>query len=176
LVGPTQLTGLSGSVNPLGAAVLTLAAFLWASGSIYARGARLPASPLLGTGMQMIAGGLGLLVLGTISGEWARLDLAAISTRSLLGFLYLIFFGALVGFAAYTWLLRVAPTTLVSTYAYVNPLVAIMLGSLLAQEPITLRILISTAIILSSVALITRTQPLPKKPAGMQTRQPQPGD
>jgi drug/metabolite transporter (DMT)-like permease len=163
LAGPSQLTGLSETIDPVGAAVLTLAAFLWASGSIYARGARLPDSPLLGTGMQMIAGGLGLLLLGTATGEWARLDLAAISTRSLLGLVYLIVFGSLVGFAAYTWLLRVAPTTLVSTYAYVNPLVAILLGSLLAQEAVTVRILVSAAIILSSVALITMKQPKPKK-------------
>jgi drug/metabolite transporter (DMT)-like permease len=163
LAGPTQLTGLSETVPPLGAAVLTLAAFLWASGSIYARGARLPASPLLGTGMQMIAGGIGLLLLGTVTGEWARLDLTIISTRSLLGFGYLVIFGSLVGYAAYTWLLRAAPTTLVSTYAYVNPLVAILLGSLLAQEIVTIRILVSSAIILSSVALITMKQPKPKK-------------
>jgi drug/metabolite transporter (DMT)-like permease len=176
LAGPSQLTGLSSTVNPLGASALTLAAFLWVVGSIYARGARLPASPLLGTGMQMLAGGIGLLLLGTLTGEWARLDLAAISTRSFLGFLYLVIFGSLVGYAAYTWLLRVAPTTLVSTYAYVNPLVAIIMGSLLAQEPVTLRILISTAIILSSVALITRTQPLPKKFEKATSRQVSPGD
>lgn len=163
LAGPSQLTGLSGSVSPVGAGVLTLAAFLWAAGSIYARGARLPSSPLLGTGMQMIAGGFGLLLLGTAVGEWSQLDIAGISSRSLLGFGYLVIFGSLVGFAAYTWLLRVAPTTLVSTYAYINPLVAILLGNLLAQEPITLRVLLSAGIILSSVALITRTRTKPKK-------------
>jgi drug/metabolite transporter (DMT)-like permease len=113
--------------------------------------------------MQMIAGGIGLLLLGTVTGEWARLDLTIISTRSLLGFGYLVIFGSLVGYAAYTWLLRAAPTTLVSTYAYVNPLVAILLGSLLAQEIVTIRILVSSAIILSSVALITMKQPKPKK-------------
>lgn len=163
LVGPSQLTGIEGEVDLAGAAVLTIAAFLWATGSLYARGARLPASPLLGTGMEMIAGGAGLLALGTLTGEWSRLNLASISTPSLLGFGYLIIFGSLVGFAAYTWLLRVAPTTLVSTYAYVNPLVAIMLGNLLAQEPLTVRILVSTAVILGAVALITATQPVSKK-------------
>ena len=163
LVGPSQITGISGDINLVGAGVLTLAAFLWALGSIYNRGARLPASPLLGTGMEMLAGGFGLLLLGTLTGDWGRLDLAGITTPSLLGFGYLVVFGALVGFAAYTWLLRVAPTPLVSTYAYVNPLVAIVLGSLIAGEPVTTRIIISTAIILGAVALITITQPASAK-------------
>jgi drug/metabolite transporter (DMT)-like permease len=104
--------------------------------------------------MEMLAGGLILLLLGTLSGEWQQVDLAAVSTQSWLALLYLIFFGALVGFAAYTWLLRVAPTPLVSTYAYVNPLIAILLGSLLADETLTLRIILSALVIVSSVALI----------------------
>jgi drug/metabolite transporter (DMT)-like permease len=164
LVSPSSLTGIAGEVNPLGAGVLTLACFFWAAGSLYNRGAKLPSSPLLGTGMEMLAGGAGLLLLGTLTGEWGRVDLASISTRSLLGLGYLIFFGSLVGFASYTWLLRVAPTALVSTYAYVNPLVAILLGNLLAQEPITPRVLIATAVILSAVAVITLNQPARNKP------------
>ncbi len=164
LVSPSSLTGIAGDVDPLGAAVLTLACFFWAAGSLYNRGAKLPSSPLLGTGMEMLAGGVGLLLLGTLTGEWGKVDLAGISTRSLLGLGYLVFFGSLVGFAAYTWLLRVAPTALVSTYAYVNPLVAILLGNLLAQEPLTPRVLIATAVILSAVAVITLNQPARSKP------------
>ena len=160
LVGPAQVIGIEGNVDPMGAAALTFAAFAWAVGSLYNRGAQLPASPLLGTGMEMLAGGAGLLVLGTLTGEWSRLDLAAITVRSLWGLLYLIVFGSWVGFAAYVWLLRVAPTTLVSTYAYVNPLVAIFIGNWLAAEPLTARILIASAIIVGSVALITLTQPV----------------
>jgi drug/metabolite transporter (DMT)-like permease len=163
LVGPEQLTGIGGGVNPLGAGVLTLAAFLWGLGSVYSRDAALPASPLLGTGMEMLVGGAGLLVLGSLTGEWNRLDLLSISWASLLSLAYLIIFGSLVGFASYTWLLRVAPTALVSTYAYVNPLVAIFLGSLFVQEPITLRVIISAGVILSGVALITLTQPVNSK-------------
>ena len=163
LVGPGQLFGQGEGVDPVGAAVLTLAALSWAIGSLYSRGAKLPASPLLGTGMEMLAGGVGLLILGTLTGEWSRLDLNAISTRSLLSLLYLILFGSLIGFASYTWLLRVAPTALVSTYAYVNPLVAIFVGYFLAGESLTLRILIATAIIIGAVALISLTQPLSKK-------------
>ncbi len=163
LIGPIQIIGLHGDIDPIGAGVLLLAAFLWATGSLYNRDARLPASPLLGTSMEMLVGGAGLLVLGTLTGEWSRLYLPGISLRSLLGFAYLIVFGALVGFVAYTWLLRVAPTTLVSTYAYVNPLIAIFMGSLLAAEPLTPRVLIAAVTIVGSVALITLTQPFKPK-------------
>jgi drug/metabolite transporter (DMT)-like permease len=153
LIGPGQFSG-SGGIDPLGVAALLLAAFMWAVGSLYSRHAPLPGSPLLGTGMEMLAGGGMLLLLGTLAGEWQQVDLQAISTQSWLGLLYLILFGSLLGFAAYTWLLRVAPTPLVSTYAYVNPLIAILLGSLLADETLTLRIVISALVIVSSVALI----------------------
>ena len=167
LVGPGQLIGLSGSasggVDPLGGGVLLLGSLLWSIGSLYTRHARLPASPLLGTGMEMLAGGAGLLLLSTLTGEWARLDLAAIAPQSAWGLVYLIFFGALVGFGAYTWLLRVAPTSLVSTYAYVNPVVAIFVGNLLAQEPLSPRVVIAAVVILGAVALITLTQPASRK-------------
>jgi drug/metabolite transporter (DMT)-like permease len=154
LIGPGQLVGSGTHLDPLGIAALLLSAFLWAVGSLYSRKAPLPASPLLGTGMEMLAGGAILFLLGTITGEWNQVSLATISTRSLASLAYLIVFGALIGFASYTWLLRVAPTPLVSTYAYVNPLVAILLGSLFADEQITLRILLSALVIVSSVALI----------------------
>jgi drug/metabolite transporter (DMT)-like permease len=164
LIGPAGLSGGDGGVDPLGAMVLLLASFFWAVGSLYSRRAKLPSSPLLGTGMEMLAGSAGLFIMATISGEWGRLDLAAISTRSWLGMVYLIVFGAWVGFASYTWLLRVAPTMLVSTYAYVNPLVAIFLGALLAGEELTPRVLFAAAIIIGSVVLITMTQPASKGP------------
>lgn len=163
LVGPSQLTGLHGSIDPLGAGVLMLAAFLWAVGSLYSRGASLPASPLLGTGMEMLCGGAGLLLAGTLSGEWARLDIGAVSLPSLLGLGYLILFGALGGFTSYTWLLRNAPTPLVSTYAYVNPVVAILMGNLLAAEPLTPRVLLAAAVIVGAVALITVSRPVGRK-------------
>ena len=158
LIGPSQLTGMSGEVDLIGAGALLLAAFLWSVGSLYNRGADLPGSPLLGTSMEMLFGGAMLLVLGTATGEWGRLDLAAIEPRAWLGLVYLIVFGSLVGFVSYTWLLRVAPTPLVSTYAYVNPLVAIFVGNWLAAEPLTPRVLAAAAIIVGAVVLITVTQ------------------
>jgi drug/metabolite transporter (DMT)-like permease len=159
LIGPTQLLGMEGEVDLFGIIVLLLAAFSWALGSLYNRGAKLPDSALLGTGMQMLIGSLGLLLLGTVTGEWVQLDLSAVSTRSWLGFAYLVVFGSWVGFASYIWLLRHAPTMLVATYAYVNPMVAILLGSLLAGEELTTRILLAALFILGSVVVITLKQP-----------------
>jgi drug/metabolite transporter (DMT)-like permease len=114
--------------------------------------------------MEMLAGGAGSFVLGTALGEWGRLDLSAVSTESLLGLGYLVVFGSLVGLSAYTWLLRVAPTPLVSTYAYVNPLIAIFMGNLLAQEPLTPQILAAAAIIVSAVAIINFDRRRDQKP------------
>lgn len=141
-------------LDPWGVIVLLLAALSWSIGSLYSRKAPLPASPLMGTGMEMLAGSLGLFIFGSLVGEWGALDEAVITARSLLGLLYLITFGSLIGFVSYTWLLRNAPTPLVSTYAYVNPLVAILLGTMMGNEPITWRVVTSALIIISSVGLI----------------------
>lgn len=165
LVGPGQLNdSLAGSrVNPIGAAALLVGAVLWAGGSLYSREANLPATPLLGTGMEMIAGGLGSLSIAALTGEFAQLNLAAVSAESVAGLLYLIVFGSLVGFASYTWLLRAAPTTLVSTYAYVNPVVAIFLGVIIGRETVSPLMIAAAVVILASVALITFTRSVNKK-------------
>ena len=147
--------GLDGlHLDAWGVIALLLAALSWSIGSLYSRKASLPSSPLMSTGMEMLAGSLGLFIFGSLVGEWGQWDLAAITDRSLLGLLYLIIFGSLIGFVAYTWLLRNAPTPLVSTYAYVNPLIAILLGTLLGGETISWRVVLSALIILSSVAII----------------------
>jgi drug/metabolite transporter (DMT)-like permease len=159
LVSPSELSGLGEHVDLIGALAVTLAAFLWACGSLYSRTADLPASPIMAPAMEMLVGGAALGLMGTFTGEWARLDVVNISLRSWLGLGYLIVFGALAGYATYTWLLRNAPTTLVSTYAYVNPIVAIFIGNLLAQEPLTPRVIIAAAVILGSVGLITVKRP-----------------
>jgi drug/metabolite transporter (DMT)-like permease len=158
LASPWQ-SGGAGSLDPVGMAVLLFAALSWSIGSLYNRNAVLPKAPLMATGAEMLTGGLGLLAAGTLAGEWTRLDLAAITPRSLWGLAYLITGGALVGYVAYTWLLRNAPTPLVTTYAYVNPLVAIFMGNLLGQEAITPRILLSAALIIGAVVLITLAKP-----------------
>lgn len=157
LIHPFQSTR-QGDIDLIGAVVLILASLFWSIGSLYSRQAKLPSSPLLGTGMEMLAGGGGLLLLGILSGELKQLSLASISKESWLGLVYLIVFGSWIGFTAYTWLLRAAPTPLVSTYAYVNPIVAVFLGYFIAEEPLTFRTLIATVLVVGSVALITITQ------------------
>ena len=158
LIGPTSPIHSGENIDLIGAGVLILASFFWSIGSLYSRQAILPSSPLLGTGMEMLTGGAGLLLLGVLTGELKRLHIMNISAQSLLGFLYLIVFGSWIGFSAYTWLLRAAPTPWVSTYAYINPVVAVILGHLLAAEPLTPRILIAATIVVGSVALTTVSQ------------------
>jgi drug/metabolite transporter (DMT)-like permease len=176
LVGPSQWNGSRLQMDTPGVAMLLLAALLWAIGSLYSRTAQLPTSPLLGTGMEMLAGGAGLYLAGTLTGEWSRLELVAIAPRSLWGLAYLIAFGSLVGFVAYTWLLRVAPTPLVATYAYVNPLIAIFMGNLLAKEALTPRLLVAALVIVSAVALINTARSKTVKPAGRMAVVPAPGE
>jgi len=133
---------------------LLLAALLWSIGSIYARDSDMPQSSLLGTGIEMLGGAAGLALVGTLAGEWTSLDLPHVSTASFLGLVYLILFGSLIGFVSYTWLLRQAPLSLVSTYAYVNPVVAVFLGAWIGSETINARIIFSALIIIGSVAVI----------------------
>lgn len=164
LVGPRQMIMGTGEFALEGMIALLLAAIFWSIGSLYNRNADLPASPLLGTGMEMLAGSFGLLLLSLLTGEWGQVQLARISTQSILALVYLIVFGALVGFSAYVWLLRVAPTPLVATYAYVNPLIAVLLGFFLADEALSWQILIAGGIIISSVVLINLSRTRKKIP------------
>jgi drug/metabolite transporter (DMT)-like permease len=152
LVGPV---GLSGSIDPIGAMLLMIAAICWAWGSLYAREAELPSAPLLATAMEMTVGGALLLAAGSIMGEWSQFDPGAISSASGIAFTYLVIFGSLVGFTAYAWLLRVSTPAYVSTYAYVNPVVAVLLGWGVAGESVTLRTLLAAGIIVMGVVVIT---------------------
>ncbi len=154
LVGPGRIAGGPGA-DPLGAGVLVLASMSWAAGSLYSRRAALPASPFLATAMEMLAGGALLTLAGIATGEVGRLDLAAASARSLAAFGYLVGMGSLVGFTAYIWLLRVERPARVATYAYVNPVVAMLLGWALADEPLSARTLLAAAVIVAAVVAIT---------------------
>jgi drug/metabolite transporter (DMT)-like permease len=160
LLGLVLLVRPSGSakIDLLAAAVVVLASVSWAWGSLYGQRAPLPSSPLATTGMQMLAGGALLLTASMATGEPARFVLSEVSLRSWLSLGYLIVFGAIVAFTAYVWLMRVAPPVLVSTYAYVNPVVAVFLGWALAGEPLTAGTLGAAAVILTGVALITSSQ------------------
>jgi drug/metabolite transporter (DMT)-like permease len=164
--------GEAASVDRLGALALLVASISWAAGSIYVQRAILPASPLLATAMQMLCGGVLLLGTGLATGEPARFALRDVSASSALAVAYLVVFGSLIGFTAYTWLLRVASPVLVSTYAYVNPVVAVFLGWLLLREPVTLGTLAGAAVILSGVALITSASARSSRRREVATRAP----
>jgi drug/metabolite transporter (DMT)-like permease len=123
----------------------------WAAGSIYARRAPLPRSALLGTGMEMVAGGAALILAGTLMGEIGQTDIGAFSTRSIVAVAYLVLFGSIVAFTAYTWLLAHVSVATVATHAYVNPIVAVGLGALFVSEPITPRTGIAAVIIIAAV-------------------------
>ena len=166
LVTSTSSASSSTEMSLYGVGVLLLASLLWSIGSIYSRDADMPQSSLLGTGIEMLGGAAGLYLAATFTGEWSALSFSAITTSSLMGLLYLIAFGSLVGFVAYAWLLRNAPISLVSTYAYVNPVVAIFLGAWLGSELINVRIILAALIIIGSVVVINmskQTRPEQKK-------------
>jgi drug/metabolite transporter (DMT)-like permease len=163
LANPWRAHTTSPALDPIGIIVLLASALSWSIGSLYSRKAPLPSSPLLGTGMEMLVGSLGLFAFGTVIGEWHQFQFTAISLRSLGGLAYLIVFGSGIGFVAYTWLLRNAPTPLVSTYAYVNPVVAILLGSVIANEPLGGIEIISALIIIVGVVLITTSKSLSER-------------
>jgi drug/metabolite transporter (DMT)-like permease len=148
-----------GDVNPLGIGLVVVAAISWAAGSVYARGATLPRSALLGTGLEMLAGGVVLVLAGSLIGELGRTNVEAFSLRSLLALAYLIVFGSIVAFSAYTWLLANVPISTVGTYAYVNPIVAVALGAVILGEPITLRTIIATVLILGAVVAMVSGRP-----------------
>jgi drug/metabolite transporter (DMT)-like permease len=153
LVGPVRLGGER--VDLAGAAAVLFAAFAWALGSLLSRNLALPASPLQATALQMLAGGLLLACASGAAGEWARFSPASVSGRSIAAVAYLVVFGSLVAFTVYVWLLRVASPALVSTYAFVNPIVAVFLGWLLAREEVGPRTLVAAAVIVVAVVLIT---------------------
>jgi drug/metabolite transporter (DMT)-like permease len=154
LVGPGNVGG-QGDVRPLGALVLILGSLSWAIGSFWSRDAKLPDSGLLTTGMEMLGGGVLLLVVGVLSGELSHFDIHHVSRASTLGFLYLVTFGSLLGFTSYIWLLdKVSPAHL-GTYAYVNPIVAVLLGWAIAGETLSIRTGVAAAIVICAVALIT---------------------
>jgi drug/metabolite transporter (DMT)-like permease len=154
LIGPDGFAQYS-SLNLLGAAGAVFSALLWAVGTLYSKRVRLPASTVLSAAMQMITGGALLLLVGMMTGEAGHLHLVSVSTRSVLALAYLTVFGSIVAFTAFTWLVTVVTPSLVSTYAYVNPVIAVFLGWALAGEQLGIRILAATVIIVISVILVS---------------------
>ncbi|HYL62951.1 MAG TPA: EamA family transporter [Candidatus Methylomirabilis sp.] len=173
LVGPAHLGG-SERVSPVGVGVLLVASFAWACGSIYSKHNDLPNSPMLGVAMQSVAGGVALWIVGLAAGEGHQLHLTAISMRSWLALAYLMVFGSGIGFTAYVYLLKKSAAARVGTYAFVNPVVALFLGWLGANEAITLRTGLAGAVILTAVLLVI-TAPH-RSPADAAEALPNPGE
>jgi drug/metabolite transporter (DMT)-like permease len=153
LVGPSRI-GMSGRIDPVGAAVLVVASLAWACGSLWSKHGELPSSPLLGVAMQGLCGGAALWTAGLLDGEVAKFHPMAISLRSWTAVGYLFIFGSCIGFSAYLFILKRSTAAKVGTYAFVNPLVALFIGWLLAGEALSRRTLLAAAVILTAVVLV----------------------
>jgi drug/metabolite transporter (DMT)-like permease len=147
-----------GETDPMAVIALLLAALLWATGSVYSRNAAYPDSPALATAMQLFAGAFYLLIIAILSGEPSRIDLGSISTGSLLALIYLIVFGAVIGYTAYIWLLRVTTPAKAATYAFVNPAVAVVLAKFFDGEQLSTQKMIAAVVIIGAVVIIVRGQ------------------
>ncbi len=150
LIGP----GRSGSASLLGMLLVLIAPLAWSVGSLYGRAAATPPRPLVGVAMQLLCAGAALLVVAVLGGDLGRVHANALHPRPLLAMLYLITFGSVVGYTAYAWLLQNAPIALVSTYAYVNPVVAVILGRIVLGESIGPATLAGGGVIAVAVALV----------------------
>jgi drug/metabolite transporter (DMT)-like permease len=161
LAGVALLSGVGGSghVSVTGALIILGAAATWALGTIMARRGTLPPSPALASGMEMLIGGAALLVLSAATGEFSSLHLGQVSTRSWLALAYLIVIGSIVAFSAYGIANRMLPTATVATYAYVNPVIAVLLGTLILGENLTTMMIIGGVLIVGAVVLVVRRSP-----------------
>ena len=174
LVGPTALGG-AGALDPVGLAAIFLSPLCWSVGSLFAsHRAVLPRQPLVATGAQMLAGGVVLTLMGAVTGELGRFSLEAISAASWAALAYLTIVGSLLAFTAYGWLLRVAPLPFIATYAYVNPVVAVILGAIVLHEPVDPRTLVAGAIIVAAVALIVTARGRMHAPRSQAGERPRP--
>ncbi|MCQ0023460.1 EamA family transporter [Streptomyces somaliensis DSM 40738] len=162
-----SLPGLSGDVHIGGVLTVVLATLMWSAGSFSSSRIPMPRNPFTASAYEMLAGGLGCALVGLVRGEQRGLDLADVSTRSWTALAYLVVFGSLIAFTAYAWLLQNAPLSLTATYAYVNPVVAVVLGWLILDEALTWSIALGGAVVVAGVWLIVRTErrPVPAEPA-----------
>ena len=158
LVNPAELSSGTSGLHPIGLTVLFFACLFWSLGSVYSKHVDLPKSSLMTTGAQMLMGSIGLFIVSLLTGELVGWDPMSVSSRSLGGLIYLIFIGSLIGFVSFGWLLQNAPISLVATYAYVNPIVAVLLGNWFADEPLEPRIWLAAGIIVGSVMFINKSR------------------
>ncbi|MFO1449583.1 MAG: EamA family transporter [Opitutaceae bacterium] len=164
LVAPWE-SSATGGLHLGGVVAILGSCFCWCFGSIYSRHLRNPASPLMSSSVQMIGGGLGLALVAVWHGDWSRFDVHAVSARSAGAFAYLVVIGSLVAFSTFVWLLKNSTPARVSTYAFVNPVVAVILGWYLAEEPVNGRTVISATLIVAAVVIITLQKAVAASPA-----------
>ena len=158
--------GISGTVELAGMLLLVAAAASWAVGSYWSNRLSLPRDPFTSTAAQLVTGGIGLAVVGLAAGELGLLERAQFSSASVIGLVYLVSFGSILAYTAYTWLLQHAPVSKVATYAYVNPVVALLLGVLVLNEEVGLTMVIGGAMIVVAVGMVIRTEARPRRSVG----------
>jgi drug/metabolite transporter (DMT)-like permease len=160
LLGPALRFSTAGE-SPhawIGMTILLCSSLIWSAGSLYSRAAKNAPSPFLAAGQQMLCGGALLLIAGIARGELEHFDPRQITTQSLVAFVYLVLIGGIIGYVSYAWLLRYCDPAKVATYAYVNPIVAVLLGALFAHEALSLRTLVAAGLIVGSVAVVIMGQ------------------
>jgi drug/metabolite transporter (DMT)-like permease len=176
ILAAPSVVGGTGALDPVGLVAIIISPIAWSLGSLYAsHRATLPRQPLVATGVQMVSGGVVLAIMGGLTGDFGRFDPGAISGESIAAFGYLTVIGSLLAFTAYGWLLRVAPLPMIATYAYVNPVVAVILGAFVRHEPIDPRTLVAGAVIVAAVALIVTSRGRMVAPAVRSSGVPSPG-
>jgi drug/metabolite transporter (DMT)-like permease len=166
------LPGVQGATDLGPLLLVCLSSLLWSCGTVLATRRPMPADPFVSTVVEMAVGGTAMVLIGSVGGEWGRLDLGATEPSSWIAYVYLILVGSVLGYSAYVWLLARAPLSLATTYAYVNPAVAVALGALFLSEPLTGNVLVGGAVIIAAVAWVittearSRRRPLPDREAG----------
>ncbi|HZB20395.1 MAG TPA: EamA family transporter [Blastococcus sp.] len=170
------LPGVRGAADLGPLLLVCLSSLLWSCGTVLATRRPMPADPFVTTVVEMAVGGTAMVVLGSLGGEWGRLQLAATEPSSWLAFAYLVLIGSVLGYSAYVWLLARAPLSLVTTYAYVNPAVAVALGAVFLAEPLTSNVLVGGAVIIGAVAWVitveSRTRRRPSQGVGARPVEP----
>jgi drug/metabolite transporter (DMT)-like permease len=151
LLAPQLFDSSVGAYLLLGALAIQVGCVAWTAGSVYAKHRPVGVAPLMGAAVQMLIAGVVLTLVGTVAGEWGEMRF---STRSAGALAYLVVFGSIVAYSAYTYALQKLPLSLVSTYSYINPVIAVLLGWLVLAEPLDWRVGAATAIILAGVALL----------------------
>jgi drug/metabolite transporter (DMT)-like permease len=167
LIGPALRFSTTGESPKawIGMTILLCSSLIWSAGSLYSRTTRNSSSPFLAAAQQMLCGGALLLIVGLARGEWRHFDPRQITMQSFGAFVYLVLIGGIIGYVSYAWLLRYCEPAKVATYAYVNPIVAVLLGAMFAHESLSLRTLLAAGLIIGSVAMVITAQQLKPKTA-----------